>query len=244
MKQNKRTNSILRQITTNSNLDIWAGISQIAFPVILIIILSLAGFSSVNSQASKERLESKKTTPKQICLTFDELPAAEGFGGVDYEAVSFLLIEALKKHEVKATGFVVGSQIEGKHDLLGRWLNEGHTLGSMTYSNQDYHGLGIEQFLREVREGTESIEGVLSGFGQKKRFFRFPFLHSGLTVEGKRQATMFLESLDNINVSATVLPEDYLYNLRLTKMGKQPDSTEFVALLNEYINHVLDEIER
>jgi len=55
---------------------------------------------------------------------------------------------------------------------------------------------------------------------------------------------MFLESIDNISVPATVLPEDYLYNLRLTKMGKEPDSTEFDALLNEYVNHVLDEIER
>ena len=55
---------------------------------------------------------------------------------------------------------------------------------------------------------------------------------------------MFLESLDRIIVPATVLPEDYLYNLRLTKMGKQPDTTQFVALLNEYINHVIDEIER
>ena len=38
--------------------------------------------------------------------------------------------------------------------------------------------------------------------------------------------------------------EDYLYNLSLEKMGKFPDSAEYDNLLNEYVNHVLDEIER
>lgn len=233
MKQNKRSAPKYRRFVTNSSLNL-----------ILIIILTLVNLSSVNGQGGNQRLENKKSQPKEICITFDELPAAEGFGGVDYEAVSYLIIEALKKHEVKATGFVVGSQMQGKHDIVGEWLNEGHTLGSMTYSNQDYHELGIKQFLREVKMGNESLEGMLSGFGQKKRYFRFPYLHFGMTVQGKRQATMFLESLDNIPVPATVLPEDYLYNLRLTKMGKQPDSAQFDALLNEYVNHVLDELER
>lgn len=244
MKQNKLSASRSRRFVIHPNLDLWTGLDQIALPLILIIGLTLVGLSTANGQEASQRLQNKKNQPKEICLTFDELPAAEGFGGVDYQAVSFLIIEALQKHEVNATGFVVGSQMKGKHDILGQWLNEGHKLGSMTYSNQDYHELGIEQFLRDVRMGTESVEGMLSGFGQKKRYFRFPFLHSGLTVEGKRQATMFLESIDNISVPATVLPEDYLYNLRLTKMGKQPDSTQFEALLNEYVNHVLDELER
>jgi hypothetical protein len=114
----------------------------------------------------------------------------------------------------------------------------------MTYSNQDYNELGIEQFINEIRLGDDALEGMLSGFGQKERYFRYPFLHCGTTVKSKREAADFLESINNIDVPATILPEDYLYNLRLTKMGKEPDSTEFVGLLNEYVNHVLDEIER
>lgn len=233
MKQNKRSAPKYRRFVTNSSLNL-----------ILIFILTLGGLSTANGQEAKQRLENKKSQPKEICITFDELPAAEGFGGVDYEAVSYLIIEALKKHEVKAIGFVVGAQMQGKHDIVGEWLNEGHMLGSMTYSNQDYHELGIKQFLREVKLGAESLEEMLSGFGQKKRYFRFPYLHYGMTVQGKRQVTMFLESLDNISVPASVLPEDYLYNLRLTKMGKQPDSAQFDVLLNEYVNHVIDELER
>ena len=43
---------------------------------------------------------------------------------------------------------------------------------------------------------------------------------------------------------ATLIPEDYLYNLNLIKLGKLPDSAKFEQLLNDYINHVLDELER
>ncbi len=246
---NERLSSIGR-LSSHKNIDIFAGIGQLCLPVLVTIILSIFGYSTIAAQnPSKSENKDKpgkveKVKLKEICITFDELPAAPGFGGVDIEAVSFLVLEGLKKHKVEAAGFVVGDQINGRHDILGQWLNDGHTLGSMTYSNQDYHELGIEMYLREVRMGHETLEEMLSGFGQKRRFFRFPFLHSGLTEKGRKQAYMFLGSLNVETVTATVLPEDYLYNLRLIKMGHKPDSVQFELLLNEYINHVLDEIER
>jgi peptidoglycan/xylan/chitin deacetylase (PgdA/CDA1 family) len=145
---------------------------------------------------------------------------------------------------VQAVGFVVGQNIETGFDLLGQWLNAGHSLGNMTYSNQDINGLAIEQFVGDIGLGAETLEPILSGFGQKERYFRYPFLHYGTTVEKRQEVGLFIEQQNYILCHATVVVEDYLYNLTLSKMGKTPDSARFDALLNEYINHVLDEIER
>ncbi len=188
--------------------------------------------------------KSRSKNQKQICITFDELPAAQSFDDVDREAVTYLILQALKKHEVKAAGFVVGNQIEGSFDILGQWLNEGHILGNMTFSNQDLHELGIEQFILDIKAGEDALETMLEGFGQKQRYFRYPFLHYGTEAEVKKQVTLYLDENDYIVVHATVVTEDYLYNLSLEKMGKVPDSADFENLLNEYVNHVLDEIER
>jgi peptidoglycan/xylan/chitin deacetylase (PgdA/CDA1 family) len=181
---------------------------------------------------------------KQICITFDELPAARSFDEVDRLAINRPILEALKKHGVKATGFVVGEQIEGAYDVLGEWLNQGHRLGNQTWSGQDYNELSPEQFLGDVRKGGDALEPMLSGFGQKKRYFRYPFLHYGDTPERRKAVGSFLEDRGYIVAPATVIPEDYLYNLNLLKLGKQPDSAKFDRLLNDYINSVIDELER
>ncbi|MFZ5979193.1 MAG: polysaccharide deacetylase family protein [Candidatus Zixiibacteriota bacterium] len=202
-------------------------------------------FLGMNSIWAQEQESGRKKKPiKEICLTFDELPVARTFGGADRDAVTYLILEALKNHHVKAAGFVVGENVENSFDILGQWLNDGHVLGSMTFSNQDLHELSIEQFIKEVQMGIDAVEPMLSGFGQKKRYFRYPFLHYGNVVEAKKQVTLFLEDRGQVVVHASVVPEDYLYNLSLEKLGKFPDSASYEALMNEYINHVLDEIER
>lgn len=189
--------------------------------------------------------DGKKRTPKkEICLTFDELPEASTFGESDRDAIAYLTLQTLKTYEIKATGFVVGDRVGTSFDMLGQWLNEGHTLGTMTYSNQDLNEIGIENFIENIRLGGEAIEEMLEGFGQKKRYFRYPFLHYGDNVETKRQIEMYLDHMDYVVAHATIIPEDYLYNLTLEKLGKVPDSAAFWSLMNEYVNHVIDEVER
>ena len=206
------------------------------------VILSALIVFTIGSQ---EQVDAKgKKAPKEICITFDELPVAESFDTVDGSAVIKQILEALKKHEVKAAGFVVGKNIGGSFDLLGQWLNEGHLLGNLTYSHQHLNEMGIEQFIKDIATGSERLEPMLSGFGQKRRYFRYPYLHYGSTVETKRQVKLYLDEHGIVVVHATVVVEDYLYNLSLEKMKARFDSTDYPALRYDYVTHVLEEIER
>ena len=114
----------------------------------------------------------------------------------------------------------------------------------MSQTNEDFHGLSIQKCIGEIRSGAASLEQMLLGFGQKKRYFRYPYLHYGTTMEARKQMNMFIEAQGTILAHATTVPEDYLYNLSLEKMGRQPDSIEYIALMNEYVNHVLDVMQR
>ena len=181
---------------------------------------------------------------KQMAITFDELPAAQAFEDVHPDAINYLILDALKKHNVAATGFVVGSQIEGNLDVLGQWLQAGHQLGSMTYDNEDFHNVTVDQFKKLVVEGADELEPMLDGFGQQKRYFRFPFLHYGTTKKDKQSMRDFLGSHRQIISHATVVPEDFTYNNALAGLGKVPDSTRLLILRDEYFNHVLDQVDR
>ena len=206
---------------------------------ILLIVLSLIVVQTISTAPNSK----KNKTKKEICISFDELPVAVGFQDVDREAVSYLILQALKKYEVKAIGFVVGEEIHESFDLLGEWLNSGHAMGNMTFSNQDFNQLSIGQFIDDIKRGEKELAPMLQGFGQKKRYFRYPYLHYGNSSEKKDQLGLYLDNKKYAVVPATVVIEDYLYNMSLDKMGKEPDTTDYFTLMNEYINHVLDEIE-
>ncbi len=207
-----------------------------------IILLLLIFILSVPTSSAADK-SNKKKAKKEICISFDELPVAVSFQDVDRDAITYLILQALKKYEVKAIGFVVGDQVNESFDILGEWLNSGHTLGNMTYSNQDFNQLGISQFIDDLIHGEKELEPMIKGFGQKQKYFRYPYLHYGNSSEKKKQLSLYLDSKQLHVVPATVVIEDYLYNMSLDKMGKEPDTTDYFALMNEYINHVLDEIE-
>ena len=209
-----------------------------------VLVLALAILPTLLLFVPAHSQENKKQPDKKICLTFNELPAAETFEETDVEALNFLVLETLKRHEAPAAGFIVGQNIDTHFDILGQWLNDGHVLGSMTFSHQDLHELSIEQFIDDIRRGTATLEDMLQGFGQERRYFRFPFLHYGMATEMKREVRAFLDHHNNTIAHATIVPEDYLYNLTLEKLGKEPDTSDYFALMNEYLNHVIDEVER
>jgi peptidoglycan/xylan/chitin deacetylase (PgdA/CDA1 family) len=180
----------------------------------------------------------------EVCITFDELPASKSFGDVDKGAVTYLLLEALKKHNVKATGFVVGEYIEEGYDLLGRWLNGGHSLGNLTFSYQDYNELDPENFISEIMSGNVALESMLTDFGQARRYFRYPYLHYGSTIVAKKAAREYLEANNIVVAHVSVTLDDYLYNLTLEKMGKVPDTAKYAALKKDYLSHVIGQLER
>lgn len=189
--------------------------------------------------------KTNKSKPKrEIAITFDELPAAKGFVEADRAAITFLILQALERHEVKAAGFVVGETIEDSFDILGKWLNAGHLIGNLTFSYQDFSQLSPQNYIADIEAGNEVLETMLAGFGQKGRYFRYPYLHYGIDPVSRREVENFLEARGCRPVHATVVVEDYLYNLSLEKMGKVPDSSDYDILMNDYLNHVIDEIER
>lgn len=206
----------------------------------LMILLAVAGGAIGQDEAPAKPVKATKS----IAITFNELPAAEAFGEIHPEAINFLILQALKKHEVKAAGFVVGANLENQYDLIGQWLNDGHAIGSMTYNHEDLNDLGYVKFIEEVSMGEAELETMLESFGQKKRYFRYPYLHYGANKEDKRQVKGYLSEAGTVVAHASVVPDDHMYNFTLNKMGKVLDSLQYVVLRDEYFNSVFDELER
>ncbi len=78
---------------------------------------------------------------KVIYLTFDA-----GFENGNTEKI----LEALKKHNVSATFFVVGHFLETSPELVKCMLEQGHTVGNHTYHHLDLSTAKMEDFQKEM----------------------------------------------------------------------------------------------
>lgn len=101
---------------------------------------------------------------KKIYLTFD----------AGYEnGYTPAILDALKKHNAKATFFVVGNYIKTSPDLIKRMVEEGHTVGNHTYSHPDMSKIADEASFKKEMESLESLYQETTG-QELEKFYRPP----------------------------------------------------------------------
>ena len=90
---------------------------------------------------------------KEIYITFDA-----GFENGNTERI----LDALKKHGVKATFFLVGNYFKTQPELVKRMAEEGHTIGNHTYSHPDMSKIGdIQSFQTELQKNEALCREIL-----------------------------------------------------------------------------------
>lgn len=89
---------------------------------------------------------------KVIYVTFDA-----GFENGNTEPI----LDALKKHNVKATFFVVGHYLETEPELVKRMCEEGHTVGNHTYHHPDMSAISdMESFQKEIEDVEKKYQEI------------------------------------------------------------------------------------
>ena len=122
------------------------------------------GNASIQELASYNAYFAKDTQEKILYLTFD----------CGYENGNTpLLLNALKKHNVKATFFVVGNFIRDNGDLIKEMVQEGHIVGNHTLTHPDMSGISSLNDFRKQLEGVENLYKETTGESMTK-FYRPP----------------------------------------------------------------------
>lgn len=93
------------------------------------------------------------TEEKVMYITFDA-----GFENGSTEKI----LDALKKHNVKAVFFLVGNYFETQPELVKRMVAEGHTIGNHTYSHPDMSAISDEaSFQSELEKNAELYQKIV-----------------------------------------------------------------------------------
>jgi peptidoglycan-N-acetylmuramic acid deacetylase len=104
------------------------------------------------------------TNEKVIYLTFD----------AGYEnGYTSAILDALKKHKVQATFFLVGNYIRSCPELVKRMLDEGHQVGNHTYTHPNMSAISSMDAFRKELEDLECV--FEEATGQKMvKYYRPP----------------------------------------------------------------------
>lgn len=103
-------------------------------------------------------------TSNKIALTFDDGPI--------YPQTTNVL-ETLKKHNVKATFFVIGKNIKGNEDVLRKIASDGHSIGSHSFSHHFWIDLwGKKKLEADIKESLLAIKECT---GKETNLFRPPY---------------------------------------------------------------------
>ena len=112
------------------------------------------GNASVADLAKHNAYYIGDTSKNIIYLTFDA-----GFENGNTEKI----LDSLKKHNVKATFFLVGNYIETSPELVERMVEEGHTIGNHTYSHPDMSKISDEESFKKELQSLESLYKETTG---------------------------------------------------------------------------------
>ena len=104
------------------------------------------------------------TTQNTIYLTFDC-----GYENGNTEPI----LDALKKHDVNATFFVVGNFLETSPEIVKRMIAEGHTVGNHTYHHLDMSSISSMDAFKKETQDVENLFEQITGTPITK-FYRPP----------------------------------------------------------------------
>ena len=140
---------------------------MILLAVLAVVLLVVAFYlltMSEQSQILGKILWHGPRDSRLIALTFDDGPN---------EPYTSELLDVLDKHQVKASFFVVGSNLVKSPASLQRAFKAGHTIGNHSYSHSFRKYFYDPSFATEINKNMAAIEAVI---GKKPALYRSPWL--------------------------------------------------------------------
>jgi peptidoglycan-N-acetylglucosamine deacetylase len=197
----------------------------------------LALLISMGASAAEPKLK--------VALTFDDLPLNGALPlGARQSDFARDTIKVLKKHRIPPSyGFINADKLERNPDgarALQIWVDGGHPLANHTYTHLDFTTSSVEDFQREILRNEPVLE-LLMPEGRKMgrgnhdwRWFRYPYLHEGDTLEKRRAVRAFLTA-NGYRIAQTTLDfGDYYWNSAYARCWMKKDEDAIQWLRESY----------
>lgn len=186
---------------------------RIAIVLILMLVAAASLWKLSRSRSYQvfgELVARVETEDKVVALTLDDGPGA---------AYTDTVLAVLRKHDVKATFFVTGREVEANLEQARRIVTDGHELGNHSYTHPQMMFMRPERIRHEVERTDTAIRKA--GY-EGKIYFRPPYAKKLFYLP------WYLAQTDRTTIMWDIEPESF------QEIGKDAD---LIAA------HVLEEVQ-
>ncbi|HMJ07617.1 MAG TPA: polysaccharide deacetylase family protein [Pyrinomonadaceae bacterium] len=161
-----------------------------------------------------------QTAQRTIAVTIDDLPVVSTRRDLkNRQAITKKLLDHIRKEKIPAIGFVNENKLyagdkrdEQQINLLRMWIDAGLELGNHTYSHRSLNAIPLKDYEDDLLRGETITKELLAAKGRNIRYFRHPFLHTGMTLETKAAFEAFLNEHDYTIAPITFDNADYIFS--------------------------------
>lgn len=156
---------------------------------------------------------------KFIAVTIDDLPVvAKNSDLKRRREITRKLLAHITGAKVPAIGFVNENKLyagekrdEAEIDLLRSWLGAGLELGNHTFSHRSLNSIKLTDYQNDILRGEIITKELLKAKNLKMRYFRHPFLQTGLSLEVKEELNRFLAQNDYTIAPVSIDNADWIF---------------------------------
>ena len=162
---------------------------------------------------------SAQQTTRFIAVTIDDLPVVSTRRDLkNRQEITKKLLNHIVKAKVPAIGFVNENKLyaNGQPDqaqiaLLRAWLDANLELGNHTFSHLSLHDNSLEKYQADILQGEIITKELLKAKNLKMRYFRHPYLWTGLDLETKSRLGEFLTAHEYTIAPVTIDNADWIF---------------------------------
>jgi peptidoglycan/xylan/chitin deacetylase (PgdA/CDA1 family) len=172
----------------------------------------------------------------EIAVTIDDFNVNAETPLMNPDARNAEMLATLRASRLQAAVFVAGKWIdnlEGKR-RLAQWSEAGHILANHSYSHWHYPSVDFEAFSADVLRA----ETVIAQHPTFRKWFRFPYLKEGATIEHRDRMRAFLKANGYHMGYVTVDASDWAIDARLRKRLSENPHAPLDPYRNFYVEHI------
>jgi peptidoglycan/xylan/chitin deacetylase (PgdA/CDA1 family) len=214
--------------------------------------LSVAMENTLTDQVYAQTSHNDSASENEVAITIDDLPfvSMSKYDLNTLKVYTAKLLNSLKEKNVPAIGFVIESRLykdnvqdTGLTSLLNMWLDAGMELGNHTYTHPDLNTTPLQDYERDFLRGNKIVKVLMNERGLKERYFRHPFLHTGIDLETRKEFEKFLEDKSYTIAPVTIDDADWIFNKAYETAFKSNDSLMMSKIASAYIPYMRSKFE-
>ncbi len=183
---------------------------------------------------------------REVAVTFVSFPGNGIYDNGRLANKTRKLMRSLAANDIKAVSFVNegrlykedGTLDEARVGLLAEWLDAGHELGNETFRHTNLYRAGLNDFQAAVLAGEKVMKRLAAERGRQVRYFSYPYLNTGASLEQKTAAERFLRERGYQIHPVTIDNMDWLFSHAYIEALRREDEKAQALIRAEYVPYM------